>query len=129
MLYRVLADAVMLFHFGFTIFVLLGSLLLLRWKRVAWIHAPCALYGASIEIFTWVCPLSPMEWRLRELAGQGGGGGSFIEHYLEGILYPSNLEDIHLILGLIVVVVNVAVYSWVFIYRNRRKTEGVSRPG
>ena len=119
MIYRVLADAVMLFHFAFTIFVLLGALLLLRWRRLVWVHAPCAVYGATIEIFTWICPLSPLEWKLRELGGQAGDGGSFIEHYLGGILYPRNLDEIHLILGLIVVLVNVAVYSWVFLLRKK----------
>ncbi len=117
MIYRVLADAVMLFHFAFVIFVLLGAFLLLRWRRLAWIHAPCALYGASIEIFIWICPLSPLEWKLRAMGGEAGVQGSFIEHYLEGILYPQNLEEIHLILGLIVIAVNCVVYGWVFLRR------------
>ena len=117
MIYRILADVVMLVHFAFVIFVGVGAFLLLRWRWLAWVHAPCAVYGAAIELFRWICPLSPLEWKLREMGGGTGVSGSFIEHYLEGVLYPKNLDDIHLILGAIIVAVNGAVYAWVFLRR------------
>ncbi len=113
-----LADAVMLVHFGFVLFVIAGALLVLRWPRVAWAHVPCAMYGAAIELWGWVCPLTPLENRWRRIAGEGGFDGGFIEHYVGRILYPGNWSDIHLILGVLVILLNVALYGWV-IHRRR----------
>ncbi len=122
MIYRLLADVTMVVHFGFVVFVAVGGFLVLwRW-RVAWVHLPCALYGAAIEFFGWVCPLTPLESRLRRRAGETGYEGSFIEHYLEGILYPAGWGDIHLWLGAAVVVGNAAIYA--FAWRRHRREAG-----
>jgi hypothetical protein len=43
------ADAVVILHIGFVLFVLLGGLLALRWSWVTWLHLPAALWGVSIE--------------------------------------------------------------------------------
>ena len=112
MIYRVLADLTLALHFLFILFVVLGGLLVLRWPRVKWVHLPAAVYGALISVFGWVCPLTPLENRLRRLGGGTDYGGSFIEHYLLGIVYPEGLSRLHFtLLGLLVVVVNVVVYA------------------
>lgn len=118
--YRVAADAVVVLHLGFVLFVVLGGLLVLRWPRVAWVHLPVALYGALIEIVGWICPLTPLENDLRRAAGEAGYQGGFVEHYLLPILYPGALtREIQLLLAAAVVVINVAVYA-VVIRRRRR---------
>lgn len=112
MLHSLAAELVMLAHFAFVLFVALGGFLLL-WRRwVAWLHVPCALYGAAIEFFGWTCPLTPLEVRLRRAAGRAGYEGGFIEHYLEGILYPAAWGELHVWLGVAVLVGNAAVYAW-----------------
>ena len=108
-----LADLVMLTHFGFVLFVGAGALLVLRWRRVAWAHIPCATYGVAIEFFGWVCPLTPLEQDLRRVAGHGGYTGGFTEHYVGGLLYPSNWSSIHLYLGIFVLLLNLALYGWI----------------
>ena len=40
MFWRTAADALVLVHLGFILFVLLGGLLLLRWPRLIWLHLP-----------------------------------------------------------------------------------------
>jgi hypothetical protein len=85
---RLLADAVVLVHAGFVAFVLAGGLLALRRPRVAWIHLPCAAYGVMVEVFQWTCPLTPLENRLRRLAGEAGYPGGFVERYLVPLVYP-----------------------------------------
>src|SRR5215467_4372806 len=65
MLYRLAADAVLVFHLGFVLFVAIGALLVLRWPRLAWLHIPIALYGATIELVGFICPLTPLENWLR----------------------------------------------------------------
>jgi len=110
-----LAEFVVGFHLGFVLFVVLGGLLVLRWPRLAWLHLPAAVWGALIEFAGWVCPLTPLENRLRRASGTAEYAGGFVEHYLLPVLYPVGLtRGVQYILGACVVVVNAAVYWWVF---------------
>lgn len=116
MLYRLLADLVMLVHLTFVLFVIGGGLLVLKWPRIAWLHAPAAMWGAMIEFMGWICPLTPLENRLLLQSGQSGYEGDFIAHYLLPILYPTELtREVQIMLGLLVVIGNVAIYGWVFV--------------
>jgi hypothetical protein len=117
-LYGVLADVVMVLHFAFTLFVALGALLLVWRPRIAWLHLPCLAYGAAIELVGWVCPLTPLEQRLRRLAGGTGYEGGFIAHHLGSILYPADWESLHVWLGALLVGFNLVVYS--YLIRRRR---------
>ncbi|HEX3234806.1 MAG TPA: DUF2784 domain-containing protein [Gemmatimonadales bacterium] len=114
-MYRVLAEIVVGFHVGFVLFVVLGGLLVLRWPRLAWLHLPAAVWGALIEFAGWICPLTPLENRLRRAGGTAGYAGGFVEHYLLPVLYPVGLtRGVQYVLGAGVVLVNAAVYWWVF---------------
>ena len=107
-----LADLVVLVHFAFVLFVVFGGLLALRWPKVAYVHLPVAVYGALIELVGWICPLTPLEKRLRESAGLQGYQGGFVEHYLLPVLYPSGLtRNVQLVLGGLVIGLNLAVYA------------------
>ena len=119
-MYGLLADLVVAVHFLFVLFVVFGGLLVLRWRRVAYIHIPAAIWGAAIEFAGWTCPLTPLENWLRRRAGDTGYSAGFIEHYILPVLYPSALtRDIQLLLGFAVIVLNVAIYSYVFKGRKR----------
>ncbi len=120
MLCRILADLLVAIHAGFVLFVLLGGLLV-AWRRwVAWLHIPAAIWGALIEFNSWICPLTPLEQRLRQCAGLGGYSGGFIERYLLPLLYPGGLTPgLQRLLGIVVVAVNAMVYGAV-IWRLRR---------
>ena len=85
---RVIADVVVVVHLAFILFVGLGALAAWRWPRVAWVHAPAALYGVAIVAVGFECPLTPLEQHFRRLAGEGGYRGGFVDHYLEGVVYP-----------------------------------------
>lgn len=121
-LHGFLADVVVILHFIFVLFVVIGGLLVLRWPQLAYLHIPAAVYGAAIEFAGWVCPLTPLENWLRRQAGSAGYSGGFIEHYILPILYPSALSrEIQLLLGFLVVAVNLAIYRYVFV---RKRAEG-----
>lgn len=122
MAYRLAADLVVLLHLGFVVFVVLGGLLA-RWRSwVALVHLPCAVYGAAIEIWGWVCPLTPLENRLRVLGGEQGYAGNFVEHYLVGVLYPEPLSrTMQLLLAAVVIAINVGVYGWALRRPARRR--------
>ena len=127
MVYRILADVVLLVHLGFVLFVVLGGWLVLRWRRLAWLHVPAAVWGALLELAGLTCPLTPLENALRQLAGERAYAGGFIEHYLVSILYPHELTDLERVgLGLFVIAVNAAIYGWIFV-RSRPKAHGRPR--
>ena len=119
--YLLIANLLVLLHLAFVGFVVLGALLVLRWPRLAWIHLPCVLWGALIEFAGWVCPLTPLEIRFRQLGGQAGYAGGFIEHYLLPVLYPQNLtRPVQVALGTLVLILNAATYRRLW----RRRTSG-----
>jgi hypothetical protein len=121
MLYRLLADIVLVLHLAFVFFVAAGGLVVLRWPRVAWLHVPAAVWGALIMFAGWICPLTPLENRLRRLGGEAGYDGGFVEEYVLAILYPSGLTRTHQIgLGVLVLVLNLAVYAYVLRRRGTR---------
>ncbi|HEV7587072.1 MAG TPA: DUF2784 domain-containing protein [Longimicrobium sp.] len=118
--YRALADTVVALHFGFVLFVVLGGLIVLRWPRVAWVHLPCAAWGALIEFGGWVCPLTPVEKHFRALGNQAGYAESFVEHYITRLMYPAGLtRGMQVPIGVFVIAINVALY-WIAFGRKRR---------
>ena len=112
MLYSLLAGLVALVHFLFILFVIFGGLLVF-WKGwMIWLHLPVAVYGILIEWIGWICPLTPLEKRLRERAGQDGYDGGFVEEYLLPLIYPEGFtRNVALVLGAIVLLVNVVIYG------------------
>jgi hypothetical protein len=120
MINRILADFVVVFHGAYVVFVVLGALLALKWPKVLWVHAPAAIWGVLIEYAGWVCPLTPLENRLRALAGEAGYSGDFIEHYILRALYPHGLTPtVRYTLGTFALVVNVIAYTIVIKKRKR----------
>ena len=113
MVYRLLADAVVVVHLAFVVFVVCGGLLMV-WRRwTAAIHLPAAIWGVYIEFSGRICPLTPLENYLRALAGEAAYSGDFVERYLIPVLYPPNLRrDVQIVLGLFALAVNAAVYLY-----------------
>ncbi len=120
MIYRILTDALVAFHLGFVLFVCLGGLLVLRWRRMIWIHLPAAVWGAIVEWTQTVCPLTTLENHLRRLRGLAGYKNGFIEYHITRVLYPDGLnKSMQIGLGVFVVLLNMTVYTVVFLRRHR----------
>ncbi len=118
---RLLANAVVAFHGLFILFVVLGGFLAWRWRWVAAVHIPCALWGILIEYRGGICPLTPLENSLRARAGQQGYAGGFVEHYVLPVIYPKGLTSgVQIALGTLVLTVNLLAYSLLI----RRLTRG-----
>lgn len=123
MLYRLAADALVLLHGLWLVFVIFGALLALRWPKVLWAHLPAVAWGALIEFTGWICPLTPWENDLRRMGGQEGYAGGFIERYVTALIYPEGLtREIQIVLGFGVLVLNATLYWWVL--RKRRGEAG-----
>jgi hypothetical protein len=113
--YRLFADATVVLHLGFVLFVVLGGVLVLRWPRLAWVHLPAAAWGAWIEFAGWTCPLTPLENWLRRQGGDEAYAGSFVDQYLMPVLYPAALSrEMQWALGALVLAVNGVVYLMAF---------------
>lgn len=123
-LYRVVADSILLLHAAFVLFVVAGGLLVLRWPTLAWAHLPAVAWAAYVEFTGRVCPLTPLEVALRRHAGDAGYGGDFIEHYVVSLMYPDGLtRDAQAAFGALAVALNVLIYLAVVIrWRRSPKT-------
>lgn len=125
MMYRWLADLVLVVHLLFIAFVVAGGFAALRWPRLAWAHVPCLAWGALIEFAGWICPLTPLENQLRAAGGEAGYSGGFIERYLLPVIYPGALtREIQIALGVTVLVLNAAAYAWLAHRLRRRARDG-----
>ena len=95
--YQALADTVLLIHFGIVIFVVLGLPAILignrsgwRWVNSLWWRLAHLATIVIVVLQAWLgryCSLTKLETYLREQAGQGGYERSFIEHWVQRILY------------------------------------------
>lgn len=108
------AEAVVLLHFAFVLFVGFGGLLVIRYGWLAALHLPAVAWGIFIEVSGRVCPLTFVENALRREAGEPGYRGGFIEHYIYPILYPPGLDrTTQFAIAALVFTVNGAIYAWI----------------
>lgn len=116
MLYRVLADIILVLHFAFILFAVFGGLLVFIWKPFAWVHLPAVVWAALISFAGWICPLTPLENWLRDRGGAIAYRTSFIDQYILPIVYPDAdflTRRVQILLGLLLFGINLAIYGLV----------------
>ena len=122
MVYRALADAVMLAHFGFLAFLVLGGFVAWRFRWVSVPHA-AAVAWAALVLAGAQCPLTGWENALRRLGGERGGPRGFIDTYLTGVVYPrDDLLAAQLLVG------GLVAASWLGLAVRHVRTPGDRRP-
>ena len=82
MVYRRLADLVVVVHALIVWFSLFGAFSCWQYAWIALIHVPLATWGTVASILGWTCPLTSLENHLRKAAVGQGYEGSFVDHYL-----------------------------------------------
>ena len=87
-IYRLLADLVVVIHLAFIVFVAVGGFLAWRWPHLVWAHVPVVVWAVAIIGIGFTCPLTPLEKLLRRRAGGEAYDEGFIDHYLTGVVYP-----------------------------------------
>lgn len=126
MCFQIAADILVLLHLAFILFVVLGGLLVLRLQKLALLHIPAVLWGAFIEFTGRICPITPIEIRLRALSGGQDYSGSFIDHYIMALIYPPGLSTGHqYMIGALVLIINGALYARLLL----RMIHGRRHPG
>ena len=121
--YLLAADAVLLLHVLFVVFVVVGLLLVIAgrllswdWVRNWWFRVIHLGAIGVVVLQAWlgvICPLTRLEMYLRDKAGDTTYAGSFVSHWLESILYyraPAWVFAVAYTLFAIVVVM-----SWVWV--------------
>src|SRR5581483_11041154 len=86
--YRLLAEATVVVHFAVLLYIVFGGLLAWRWPRAIWPHFALAGWGFSTVVFGVNCPLTWLENWARQRAGEALLPSGFIDHYIEGVVYP-----------------------------------------
>ena len=120
MIWRALADLVLLIHLVFIVFVIVGGFFASRWRWLPWIHLPAVAWAIILEFSGWICPLTPLENSLRQASGEAGYPGGFLEHYLVPVVYPEALTpEIQIYIGLGVLLINGMAYSILWKGRTR----------
>ncbi len=113
--FLILADGVALLHLVFVVFTVFGGLLVLKWRRCARLHLPTVVWVVAVECFGLGCPLTPLEKWLRVQGGETAYAGGFIAHYLLPLVYAGPLtRGLEMMLGLSVLIINVAIYGCVW---------------
>jgi hypothetical protein len=80
------------------------------------VHLAAVVWGFAVIAASLTCPLTVLEDDLRRRGGQPGvGAGGFIDHYIEGVVYPERYTaQVRVLVAVLVVV------SWLGVYLRRR---------
>ena len=108
MVYRVLADGVVVTHFAYIGFVVTGPYLARRWRRLIWFHVPALAWAVGIVVVGYECPLTAVENHFRRLGGEPVLPGGFVDHYIKNVIFPQRFTPLVQALGAVVIVAGYA---------------------
>jgi hypothetical protein len=116
------ARAVMVLHLGFLAYVLVGGFLAWRWPWTLALHVAATGWGLASVLVHLACPLTALEDEFRQRAGAPPLTGGFIDHYLEGVVFPERYTP-----AVLAAVAALVVLSWAGLAGQGRS--GEVRPG
>jgi hypothetical protein len=107
------ADSVVVVHFFYILFLILGPVLSLRWPRLRRIHLAAIGLAVLIQGFAFLCPLTALEIWLRGGWAKRTAEPSFIGRYIEPVVYPGLSQATVTALTFLLAAVTVLLYLWV----------------
>jgi hypothetical protein len=125
-LYRFLADVVMVLHGALLVFFLIGGFLAWRWPKVIWAHLAIAAWNFAIVVLDFGCPITASEKYFIRQAGDKAYAGGYIHHYLEGRFWPMGATPIAEKVGFALLIIS---YTGFFVVRHRRKVARREKAG
>ncbi len=118
MIYRILADVVIIVHLLWILFLIAGPYWGSRHRPVMMIHGAGLVFALISQLFGWYCPLTILEvWLQEKRNAEQSYPGSFIAHYAKKLVYVDLSADIIFALTLALVGVTILTY-----WRAVRKT-------
>ncbi len=95
--YLLIADAILLLHASFVLFVIISLILIIvgkfrnwSWIRNFWFRVTHLAAIGIVVVLSWIdviCPLTSLEMALRSRAGDKVYSSSFIAHWVEDLLF------------------------------------------
>jgi Protein of Unknown function (DUF2784) len=114
-MYQSVVALVVVLHFAFIGYVVIGGFLALRWRRTIWLHIVAVIWGIAIATKRVDCPLTWLERWARARAGMAPlPPDGFIAHYVTGVIYP-----VGWVVGVQLVSFAVVALSWALYLRRR----------
>jgi hypothetical protein len=108
-----LVALVVVAHFGFLCYLVVGGFLALRWRRTIWLHVVAVLWGIAIAGGHLDCPLTWLERWVRAKAGMAPlPPAGFIAHYIIGVLYPAGWAAVVPVAVFALVTASWLLYAW-----------------
>jgi hypothetical protein len=117
--YQWLVTVVLVAHFTYLAYLLLGGFLAWRWPKAVFPHLAAAAWGVLIVFNLVACPLTIAEVWARRLAGDAPVTGGFIDRYVTGVIYPGRyVNEVRVGLALVVLISYLGAY---LLWRSRRR--------
>lgn len=115
MKWRMLARAVAAVHIAYVFFVMLGSLLVLTWPPLLWVHVAAVTWATLTMVFDLGCPLTPWEKAFWRRGGREPYEEGFLQHHILRTRFdPANSRRNHAIAGGFALAFNAVVYLMIF---------------
>jgi hypothetical protein len=115
MIHRFLARFLIAVHAAYVVFVVFGSVLVLRWPRLLWVHLAAVAWAFATLAFDLGCPLTPWEKAQWRLGGVEPYPEGFLQHhFLRNRVTAEHSRVSHTLLGVFALLLNVVIYSVLF---------------
>jgi hypothetical protein len=126
-MYQTVVALVVVLHFAFIGYVVIGGFLALRWRRTIWLHIVAVIWGVAIATKRVDCPLTGLERWARARAGMAPlPPDGFIAHYITGVIYPVGWVVGVQLVSFAVVALSWALYLWRRV-NGRRNNRAITR--
>lgn len=116
-MYSALADAVLVVHLLFILWIIFGAVATRRRPLLRWVHLGSVVWGVLIEVLPWTCPLTWAENWLKTKAGLAPYHNGFMLHYLDALVYPNISPVLLTLVGVAICVFNLGLYAFRFRHR------------
>lgn len=102
---------VLLLHALFIVWVAFGALVTRSRPALRGLHIASLVWGILTELLPWPCPLTVLENWLEAMAGVQPYQGGFLLHYMDKLVYPDISATVLTVAGVVVCVLNLALYG------------------
>ena len=111
MTWRLLARGVAGVHLAYSLFVVFGSLLVVKWPQLLYVHLAVVLWAALVLIFDLGCPLTPLEKQFWVRGGVEPYREGFVQHHVLRTQFSREHERRnHALLGIGAILLNAIAY-------------------
>jgi hypothetical protein len=118
MVWRILGDVMVVLHGAFLLFFVLGGFLAWKWPKVIWAHLAVGIWSLAIVVIDYDCPFTGVEKYFRRQGGESVYEAGFINHYLDGRIWPEGATPTAEKVGFALLIIS---YVGFFVLRRRRR--------